>query len=76
MARHPLRPAGALHALAEAEVIVARNVVVTVGAWGAKLLSGTVALPTLVVTEEQPAHFAIRGDTHAWPGFNHAPDPK
>ena len=30
-------------------------------------------LPQLVVTQEQPAHFAVRDDAVAWPSFNHFP---
>jgi sarcosine oxidase len=63
--------------------IDARRVIVTVGAWTMKLLHGLVPLPRLVVTQEQPAHFALRdGSADAaaraatdWPGFNHAFDP-
>jgi sarcosine oxidase len=63
--------------------IDARAVVVTVGAWTQKLLTGVLPVPRLVVTQEQPAHFALldrSGDaaTRAaavWPGFNHAYDP-
>jgi len=65
-------PAGA------AETLDARRVVVTLGAWTAKLLGASVpsiALPRLVVTQEQPAHFAVRDATLTWPGFNHAPNP-
>jgi sarcosine oxidase len=56
-----------------AETVVARRVVVSVGAWTSKLLAGRVAHPSLVVTQEQPAHFAARDPDAAWPGFNHAP---
>jgi len=56
----------------------ARRVIVTVGAWTSTLLAGSpsaaVTLPRLVVTQEQPAHFAVLDDTHQWPGFNHVPD--
>jgi sarcosine oxidase len=55
------------------EVLTARHVVVTVGAWTEKL-AGFLRLPPLVVTQEQPAHFALRHDGGDWPGFNHAPD--
>jgi sarcosine oxidase len=66
----------------EGGAIEARNVVVTVGAWTTKLLAGVVRVPRLVVTQEQPAHFALRdrsadADARAgqdWPGFNHAFD--
>ena len=54
----------------------------TVGAWTTGLLTGVLAVPRLRVTQEQPAHFALRGgeaDAAAraardWPGFNHARD--
>lgn len=51
----------------------AEGVVVTAGAWAAPLLDGLVDLPPLRVTEEHPAHFAIRPEfaTAAWPSFNH-----
>lgn len=54
------------------EVFEARTVVVTVGAWTTKLL-GRFPLPRLVVTQEQPAHFALRDEAIAWPSFNHFP---
>jgi len=57
----------------ESRVFTARRVVVTVGAWTNKLLSGVIETPRLVVTQEQPVHFAVRDDSLAWPGFNHAP---
>lgn len=56
------------------ESVTARRVVVSAGAWASKLLSGVAAHPTLVVTQEQPAHFAVRDPDVAWPGFNHAPN--
>ena len=34
-----------------------------------------VALPRLVVTQEQPAHFAVSDPAAVWPGFNHLPEP-
>ncbi|TXN32192.1 FAD-dependent oxidoreductase [Lacisediminihabitans profunda] len=58
------------------ETITARRVVVTVGAWTTKLLTGILPLPRLVVTQEQPAHFRVLDDTLDWPGFNHSPDPE
>lgn len=65
------------------DAVLARTVVVTAGAWTTSLVGGVVPLPELVVTQEQPAHFALRatGDasvarTDAMPGFNHAPDPE
>lgn len=53
----------------------ARRVVVTLGAWTAKLVGSSLALPRLVVTQEQPAHFAVRDASLDWPGFNHAQSP-
>lgn len=55
-----------------AEVFEAGTAVVTVGAWTTKLI-GAERLPRLVVTQEQPAHFAVRDETMAWPSFNHFP---
>lgn len=55
--------------------ITARRVVVTAGAWTAKLVGDLVRLPKLVVTQEQPAHFRVLDDSLAWPSFNHSPDP-
>lgn len=57
------------------EVFEARTAVVTVGAWTNKLLGGVsgVMLPRLVVTQEQPAHFAVRDEAMAWPSYNHFP---
>ena len=57
------------------ESLAARRVVVTAGAWTSKLLGGAVPLPRLVVTQEQPAHFAVRDTSIEWPGFNHRPGP-
>jgi sarcosine oxidase len=60
------------------EVVTAGQAVVTAGAWTAKLLaraagSGTVRLPQLTVTQEQPAHFRVADEQAVWPGFNHTP---
>jgi sarcosine oxidase len=54
---------------------VADTVVVTAGAWTGKLLGGRVALPRLVVTQEQPAHFAVADHVAVWPSYNHVPEP-
>lgn len=54
------------------EVVEARTAVVTLGAWTTKLVGG-LALPRLVVTQEQPAHFAVRDESIAWPSYNHFP---
>jgi sarcosine oxidase len=55
------------------QTVTARSVIVTAGAWTGKLLAGTAVHPRLVVTQEQPAHFAVRDTALEWPGFNHAP---
>lgn len=67
------------------EDVVARSVVVAVGAWTHRLLTGADAadahavadgLPPLVVTQEQPAHFALRTAAptpESWPVFTHQP---
>lgn len=59
--------------LGDTEVFESRRLVVTLGAWTAKLLGGALTLPRLTVTQEQPAHFAERDDSLVWPGFNHLP---
>ena len=51
----------------------ADTVVVTAGAWTDKLLGTRVKLPRLVVTQEQPAHFAIVDSEAVWPSYNHLP---
>ena len=55
----------------------AASVVVAVGAWTSGLLAGVPELADrLVVTQEQPAHFALRPDAPAadlWPSFTHDP---
>jgi sarcosine oxidase len=56
-----------------AQDLIARHVIVTAGAWTTGLLSGVMPLPALRVTQEQPAHFAVRTDALSWPGFNHNP---
>lgn len=58
------------------EAVTAAQVVVTAGGWTEKLLAGalgTVRIPKLRVTQEQPAHFAIADAGATWPGFNHYP---
>ena len=55
------------------EVFEAPRVVVTAGAWTRKLLGERLELPQLVVTQEQPAHFAAIDESLTWPGFNHVP---
>jgi len=58
------------------EVIEARHAVVTVGAWTSALLGKHAPLPALTVTQEQPAHFAVRDTDASWPGFNHIKGPQ
>ncbi|SEO70403.1 FAD-dependent oxidoreductase [Trujillonella endophytica] len=53
----------------------ARTAVVAVGAWTADLLGGSVQLPPLRVTQEQPAHFPALDPGAAWPAFTYDPDP-
>jgi sarcosine oxidase len=53
------------------ETVDARRAVVTVGAWTSALIGRTLPLPRLTVTQEQPAHFAVRDAAASWPGFNH-----
>ncbi|GAA2029143.1 N-methyl-L-tryptophan oxidase [Agromyces tropicus] len=54
------------------EVVEARTAVVTLGAWTTKFVGG-LALPPLVVTQEGPAHFAVRDESMPWPSYNHFP---
>lgn len=51
--------------------LVADAVVVTAGAWTSALLAEVLPLPRLTVTEESPAHFAVRDPGDRWPSFNH-----
>lgn len=62
-------PAGAVAQLADGTRVHAETLVATAGAWTHALLS-RLGLPRLTVTEETPAHFAMRTDA-AWPSFNH-----
>jgi len=55
----------------DTEQFRARRVIVTLGAWTGSLLGGLLPLPRLVVTQEQPAHFAVLDTSFTWPGFNH-----
>ena len=70
-----VRSDGLVEVATDAEVLVADTVVVTAGAWTEKLLGSRLALPRLVVTQEQPAHFAIADPTALWPSWNHLPEP-
>jgi sarcosine oxidase len=51
--------------------LLAHQLVVTAGAWTSELIGSMMRLPRLRVTQEQPAHFAVRRDGLDWPGFNH-----
>ena len=57
----------------DAGTVTARHAVVTAGAWTADLVGGLLDLPSLVVTQEQPAHFAVLDTSFDWPGFTHRP---
>jgi sarcosine oxidase len=58
-------------------VLSARRAVITVGAWTSGLLGGVVPLPSLRVTQEQPAYFPFREKPPCvarhddWPTFIH-----
>ncbi|MCT9002666.1 FAD-dependent oxidoreductase [Microbacterium memoriense] len=54
----------------DAGVFRADIAIVTAGAWTEGLLSGSIHLPRLRVTEETPAHFTAR-ISGPWPSFNH-----
>ncbi|WP_330932847.1 FAD-dependent oxidoreductase [Cellulosimicrobium cellulans] len=76
--RHVERVPEGVRVVTDGGDVVARVVVVTVGAWSAGLLGGPTGgllgqeLP-LVVTQEQPAHFALAPGTspQGWPAFTH-----
>jgi sarcosine oxidase len=55
------------------DVCRAKRVVVAAGAWSPGLLGGSIDVPKLRITQEQPAHFAplIEGE---WPSFIHHRD--
>jgi sarcosine oxidase len=55
----------------DTEQFEASRVIVTVGAWTGSLLGDLLPVPRLVVTQEQPAHFAALDTSFTWPGFNH-----
>jgi sarcosine oxidase len=66
---------GRAEVVTETETYLANTVVTTVGAWTEKLLGGIVPMPKLVVTQEQPLHFAQLDEAMPWPSFSHAHDP-
>lgn len=53
----------------------ARAAVVAAGAWTPDVLGGSVPLPLLRVTQEQPAHFRPLDPGVDWPAFTADPDP-
>lgn len=55
----------------ETGVLRARHVVVAAGSWAPALLRGTLALPPITVSQEQPAHFAPVTAGAEWPSFIH-----
>ncbi len=67
------RPGGSVEVETGPTTYVVDTVVVTAGAWTEKLLGRHLPLPRLVVTQEQPAHFAITDPDAVWPSFNHLP---
>lgn len=82
--RHLEREGDGVRVVTQHGELVARSVVVAVGAWSAGLVAplldarddpaGSPTLP-LVVTQEQPAHFAPLDPTLPWPSFTHDPGP-
>ena len=70
-----VRADGRVEVMTPGEIFIADTVVVTVGAWTEKLLGASLALPRLVVTQEQPAHFAVADPAAVWPSYNHVPEP-
>lgn len=55
----------------DAGAIEADVAVITVNAWVSALLGDSVALPTIRVTQEQPAFFRAIDPTTVWPSFIH-----
>ncbi|MHA7134853.1 FAD-dependent oxidoreductase [Oerskovia turbata] len=81
--RHVHPGPGGVRVVTDRGDLVAGTVVVAVGAWSAGLLGEVLPgpddvapVPPLVVTQEQPAHFALAPGApaeDAWPAFTHAP---
>lgn len=81
--RHLAHVPGGVRVVTQHGDLVARRVVVTVGAWSAGLVGPLLASPharpddvlPLVVTQEQPAHVAPRDPAAlaTWPAFTHDP---
>jgi sarcosine oxidase len=70
-----VRTASGMDVHASDEAYRARRVVVTAGAWTEQLLGQLLSLPTLQVTQEQPAAFPARTESTPWPSFIHHRDP-
>lgn len=68
----PVRTITATEVSTDARTYSADHVVVAAGAWTSKILPSEVNLPTLVTTQEQPAHFLPIVDAD-WPSFIHHP---
>lgn len=68
----PVRSISANEVSTDARTYAADHIVVAAGAWTQKVASSHVALPGLVTTQEQPAHFlpTVGAD---WPSFIHHP---
>ncbi|RRQ29380.1 FAD-dependent oxidoreductase [Rhodococcus sp. Eu-32] len=68
----PVREITASDVSTNSRTYKADHVVVAAGAWSSKVLGSRVDLPTLVTTQEQPAHFLPTVDAD-WPSFIHHP---
>ncbi len=75
--RLAVRSSGEVDVVTADGVWTAPHVVVAAGAWTGGLLRDLVALPELLVTQVQPAHFPAAhpalGSPRAWPSFIHYP---
>ena len=61
-------PSGGVRITTDHDELTANVAVVTVNAWAYTLLAGHAPLPTIRVTQEQPAFFRARDDA-VWPSF-------
>nr|WP_296773160.1 FAD-dependent oxidoreductase [Rhodococcus sp. (in: high G+C Gram-positive bacteria)] len=68
----PVREIRGTDVSTDARTYSADQIVVAAGAWTSTVLSTDIALPELVTTQEQPAHFAPALDAN-WPSFIHHP---
>ncbi|WP_440709788.1 NAD(P)/FAD-dependent oxidoreductase [Herbiconiux sp. YIM B11900] len=67
----PLDPGG--EPSGDPEEFDSRRLIVTLGAWTAKLLGSVLVLPRLAVSQEYGIRFALRGPDAAVPSFTHHP---